>query len=150
MKIMNQKLIDTLNQSLANSFEFYSRAHGCHWNIEGMFFPLYHDFFATVYAEVYGAIDVFAEEIRAAGGYVGYGTSEFSKKNMLPETKQPVGSDVKSMLNELSMSNAIVMKSLNAAFDLAEKEGNQGLMDFLAARLDAHAKHAWMIDSCLK
>lgn len=147
---MNQKLIDSLNQAFANSFEFYTRAHGMHWNIEGMFFPFYHDFFATVYTEVYGAIDVFAEEIRSAGGYVGYGTLEFSKKNMLPESKQIMGTDVKAMLNELSMSNAIVMKSLNAAFELAEADKNQGLMDFLAARLDAHAKHAWMIDSCLK
>lgn len=147
---MNQKLIDSLNLAFANSFEFYTRAHGMHWNVEGMFFPLYHDFFATVYSEVYGAIDTFAEEIRAAGGYVGYGTQEFSKRNMLPETKQIKGTDVKGMLSELSMSNAIVIKTLNVAFELAQRENNQGLMDFLAARLDAHAKHAWMIDSCLK
>lgn len=147
---MNQKLIDSLNLAFANSFEFYTRAHGMHWNVTGMFFPLYHDFFATVYTEVYGSIDLFAEEIRAAGGYVGYGTQEFAKKNMLPETKQIMGTDVKGMLNELSMSNAIVIKTLNVAFELAEREKNQGLMDFLAARLDAHAKHAWMIDSCLK
>ena len=147
---MNQKLIDSLNLAFSNSFEFYTRAHGMHWNVEGMFFPFYHDFFATIYSEVYSAIDVFAEEIRSTGGYVGYGTQHFAKKNMLPETKQIMGTDVKAMLNELSISNAIVIKSLNAAFELAQTDNNQGLMNFLAARLDAHAKHAWMIDSCLK
>lgn len=147
---MNQHLTDSLNLAFSNTFELYTRAHGMHWNIEGMFFPLYHDFFSAVYSEIYGAIDIFAEEIRAAGGYVGYGTHQFAKNNMLPETKQIVGTDVKGMLEELSMSNAIVIKSLNAAFKLAERENLQGLMDFLAARIDAHAKHAWMIGSCLK
>lgn len=147
---MNQKLSSSLNQALANSFEMYSRAHGMHWNIEGMFFPLYHTFFADVYTEVYGAIDAFAEEIRATGTYVGYGTKFFSESNVLPDTKQLIGSEVKEMLRELDMSNEIVLKSLNVAFDLAQKDNLQGLMDFLAARIDAHKKHSWMIKSCLK
>lgn len=146
---MNQKLVASLNQALADSFELYARAHGMHWNVEGMFFPMYHGFFGDVYSEVYGSIDAFAEEIRAAGGYVGYGTQHFAKTNVLPDTKQLTGSDVKAMLNELDMSNEIVLKSLNAAFDIAEKDGAQGLMDFLAGRIDAHKKHSWMIKGCL-
>lgn len=147
---MNNRLIEALNKSLANSIEFYSRAHGMHWNVEGMFFPVYHEFFATIYAEVYAAIDIFAEEIRAAGGYVGYGTAFVSKTNMLPETKQIMSNEITEMLTELQMSNAIVLTSLNSCFQLAENDKNQGLVDFLAARIDAHAKHGWMIDSCLK
>jgi starvation-inducible DNA-binding protein len=147
---VNNALIKTLNQALADSFEFYARAHGMHWNVEGTLFPLYHKFFGDIYLEVYGAIDIFAEEIRAAGGYVGYGTDHFSKSNVLPDTKQIMGSDLVAMLNELDMSNEIVLKSLNAAFSLAEKDNAQGLMDFLAARIDAHKKHAWMIKSCNK
>jgi starvation-inducible DNA-binding protein len=146
----NPRLIEDLNKSLANSIEFYSRAHGMHWNVEGMFFPVYHKFFAKIYEEVYGAIDTFAEEIRACGGYVGYGTAFVSKTNMIPETKQIMGNDVAEMITELQMSNAIVLKSLNSCFQLAENAKNQGLMDFLAARIDAHSKHGWMIDSCLK
>lgn len=147
---MKPNLIDSLNTALASSFEMYSRAHGMHWNVEGMFFPLYHEFFGTIYLEVYGAIDAFAEEIRAAGGYPGYGTKWFHEHNMLPQFDPINGTDVKKMLSELDMCNEIVIKSLNTAFALAEKEDNQGLMDFLAARLDAHKKHGWMIKSCQK
>lgn len=147
---MNKVLVESLNQALANSFEMYSRAHGMHWNVEGMFFPMYHDFFGNIYEEIYGAIDVFAEQIRAVDGYVGYGTEHFSKTNVLPETKQTIGAKAKDMLEELDMCNAIVLKSLNSAFALASKDGNQGLMDFLAARIDAHSKHGWMIKASLK
>ena len=142
------KLIDSLNLALSNSFEFYTRAHGMHWNVEGMFFPVYHDFFGQIYLEVHESIDMFAEQIRAAGGYAIYGTEAFSRTHMLPDSKTLVGNDVKGMLSELEISNEIVLKSLNAAFDLAEQEKAQGLMDFLAARIDAHKKHAWMIKSC--
>lgn len=147
---MSQQLITSLNQCLANSFELYSRAHGFHWNIEGIQFPLYHDFFGDIYTEIYSAIDPLAEEIRAAGGYAIFGTSAFSKTNMLPDSKNQTGTDVKSMLNELDMCNEIVLKCLNASFKIAESEDAQGLMDFLAGRIDAHKKHSWMIKSCLK
>lgn len=146
----NKKLIDSLNQALADSFEMYMRAHGMHWNIEGMFFPMYHDFFGELYLEIYASIDSFAEQVRAIDGYPGYGSQYFANANMLPETKQTVGARAKDMLEELAMCNAIVIKSLNTAFVHAEKDGNQGLMDFLAARLDAHAKHGWMIKASLK
>lgn len=143
-------MIEQLNKALANSIEFYSRAHGMHWNVEGMFFPVYHEFFSVIYSEVYAAIDAFAEEIRSAGGYVGYGNSFVAKTNMLPETQQLMGNEVKNMLAELQMSNAIVLKSLEMCFDLATSANKQGLVDFLASRIDAHSKHGWMIDSCLK
>ncbi len=147
---MSKELITCMNQCLANSFEMYSRAHGMHWNIEGMNFKQFHDFFAMVYTEIYDVIDIFAEEIRACDGYAIYGTDAFSKSNILPNSKMLTGNKEKEMLQELEMCNEIVLKSLNSCFDLAQKENLQGLMDFISGRLDAHKKHGWMIRSFLK
>jgi starvation-inducible DNA-binding protein len=147
---MSKELITNLNQCLANSFEMYQRAHGMHWNVEGMFFNQFHDFFGDVYGEIYGAIDKFAEEIRACDGYAIYGTAAFAKTNMLPESKMLTGTDVKSMLRELEMCNEIIIKCLSSCFDMATNERKHGLANFLADRMDAHAKHGWMIRSLLK
>ena len=49
------------------------------------------------------------------------------------------------MLNNLLGDNEEVIRSLDKAFSLAEKQNKQGLMDFFAARLDAHSKRRWMI-----
>lgn len=42
------------------------------------------------------------------------------------------------------------MNELQAAFNFAEAANDQGLMDFIAGRLDAHAKHEWMVKSSNK
>jgi DNA-binding ferritin-like protein len=36
------------------------------------------------------------------------------------------------------------------ALKLAEQFDKQGLMDFLAGRIDTHSKHAWMLRSISK
>lgn len=147
---MSQKLITDLNQCLANSFEMYQRAHGMHWNVEGIQFVQFHEFFGNVYSEIYGSIDQLAEEIRACDGYAIYGTQAFANTNMLPDSKMLTGNKVVDMLKELEMCNEIVLKSLNSCFDQATKEKRQGLANFLADRIDQHNKHGWMLKSLQK
>jgi DNA-binding ferritin-like protein len=43
-----------------------------------------------------------------------------------------------------------LIELLNQTFAVAEQENQQGIMDFLAARIDAHGKHGWMLRSFLK
>jgi starvation-inducible DNA-binding protein len=50
-------LIEQMKVVLADSFVMYTKAHGYHWNVEGTLFPMLHDFFGDIYAEVYGSID---------------------------------------------------------------------------------------------
>ncbi len=137
------KLSDSLQTSLVNSFEMYTRAHQFHWNVEGILFPLYHDFFSDIYEEVHGALDTFAEEIRAAGYY-----ASLRSDPTIAKSKNPVGTQVKAMLQELQAANDETLKTLNEAFVAAAKEDAQGLADFLSGRIDAHKKHAWMLKSC--
>jgi len=57
---------------------------------------------------------------------------------------------IRDMLENLQQANQEVLDSLNKVFDLATSEKEQGLADFIGARIDAHKKHAWMIRSSLK
>jgi DNA-binding ferritin-like protein len=50
----------------------------------------------------------------------------------------------------LYANNQQVIELLNQTFAVAESENQQGIMDFLAARIDAHGKHGWMLRSFLK
>ena len=54
------------------------------------------------------------------------------------------------MIEELSANTGQVIELLNKTFAVAEQENQQGIMDFLAARIDAHGKHGWMLRSFLK
>lgn len=132
---------------LADSFMMYLKAQGYHWNVEGILFPMLHDFFGKIYEEVYGSIDTTAEEIRALGAMAPHTLIEFDKYRTVMDTSA-VGAQ--SMLSDLVQVNQAVLNSLMKAFALAETANEQGLMDFLAGRIDAHKKHAWMLTSTLK
>jgi DNA-binding ferritin-like protein len=54
------------------------------------------------------------------------------------------------MIEELYANNQQLIDLLNQTFAVAESENQQGIMDFLAARIDAHGKHGWMLRSFLK
>jgi DNA-binding ferritin-like protein len=54
------------------------------------------------------------------------------------------------MIEELLANNGQMIELLNQCFAEAEQENQQGIMDFLAERIDAHGKHGWMLRSFLK
>ena len=64
-----EELISALRRALADSFVLYFKAHAYHWNVEGINFPQYHDFFAELYQEIHAAIDPMAEQIRTLDAY---------------------------------------------------------------------------------
>lgn len=134
---------------LANTFIMYFKAHTFHWNVEGMLFSQYHDFFGDIYEDVYGAVDPTAEEIRALDEYAPMSLMELYNYKTIEEENVRLTS-IKDMLSALQSANDKVIESLNKVFELATKEKQQGLADFAAGRIDVHKKHGWMIRSSLK
>jgi DNA-binding ferritin-like protein len=54
------------------------------------------------------------------------------------------------MIAELHHDNQNLIKLLNQCFASAEQENKQGVLDFLASRIDAHEKWNWQLTSTLK
>jgi starvation-inducible DNA-binding protein len=141
-------LIEMMKKVLADSFALYLKASNYHWNVEGINFPQYHEFFGNFYEEVYGSIDATAEEIRTLDAYVPASFGRFSElTDIEDETTVPMGVE---MARRLQADNEVVLETLNMAFKLANELDKQGLADYLAGRIDAHNKHAWMLRSITK
>lgn len=141
-------LIESLKKTHANNFAFYMMAQGYHWNVEGILFSQFHDFFGDLYEDVQGAVDPLAEEIRALGDYAPFTMEQLDALRTIrggAESSNPV-----DMLNALLSANGIMIASLTDTFKLANDLNKQGLADFIAGRLDAHEKHGWMLRSHLK
>lgn len=145
---MNE-LVSTMQRCLANTFVFYFKVHGFHWNVEGVNFPTYHGFFSDLYEDLYGAVDPMAEEIRALDVYAPSGLNELYKYATIADSAF-TGTTLRDMLTVSLQNNATLISDLTIAFDQATKENKQGLADFLAGRIDIHKKHEWMLRSCLK
>ena len=143
-----EELRKALKIAFASQFSFYLKAHYFHWNVEGPDFYQYHELFGDIYEEVFESIDVFAEQIRAAGGYVPGSFDRFSMLTRIEdETEIMPGLEMVRALNEDAEKMAKIFKLV---FDLAEQHGEHGLGDFLAGRQDAFRKHAWMLRATLK
>lgn len=143
------ELISAVKQSLGNTFVMYFKTHGFHWNVEGIHFSQYHEFFGDLYDDLYGAVDPFAEELRALGAYAPKNLNEIYKYATIIES-DILGDNVRDMLVTLEKDNLETIAVLTKTFNFATKAGKQGAANFIADRLDKHEKHGWMLRASLK
>lgn len=143
-----EELINKMKVVLASSFAFYLKAHNFHWNVEGVNFPQYHEFFGNLYEEVHGAIDKIAEQIRALDAYAPGSLKRFSElSTIMDETSVP---SAVIMCQRLAKDNDSLLIDLELAYSEAERVKQLGLANFLQDRMDVHKKHGWMLRSIQK
>jgi starvation-inducible DNA-binding protein len=141
-------LAESLKKLLANSYAFAIKSQHFHWNVEGPNFPQYHEFFGDLYSEVNSSIDKVAEYIRTLDSYSPGSLERFAE---LSDIKgQLLIPRAELMFAELLHDNEIMLHCLHRCFELAGEEKKFGIENFIAERIDAHEKHAWMLRSTLK
>jgi starvation-inducible DNA-binding protein len=144
---MQEQMIETAKVVMADTFKFYLRAHGYHWNVEGPDFYQYHTLLEKIYSEVFEAVDTIAEHIRAMGSFVPASLGRFAELSKLTDERDQT--DALTMLYRLSQDNEVVLYNIKVAYDAAEEAGNHGWSNFLAERQAAHMKHGWMLRATL-
>jgi len=142
-------LTNDLKILLATQYAFVVKSQFFHWNVEGSDFAQLHEFFGEIYEEVYeNSIDQTAEFVRILDDYTPGSFERFTELSLIEgQTKIP---RARLMLQELFEDSNILIDLLNRTFESAEEENQQGIMDFLAGRIDAVGKHRWMLRSFLK
>jgi starvation-inducible DNA-binding protein len=107
-----------------------------------------HDFFGKLYEDVDGAIDPLAENILKVGYAAPYLLTDFVEMSTIKEPRYD-GANVPELLNSVLNVNQALIDCYYDAFAEAEKCNEQGLMDFLAGRIDTHKKWNWQIKAFL-
>ena len=146
--MMNEKYHLALKSAFASEFSFYLKAHNFHWNVEGPLFESLHALFERIYLEVYGSIDTFAEQLRAMQIYAPASLHKFSMLSAVQD--EDAVPDFQGMLRELLADSDKMAEIFRITFEMAEQNGDHGISNFLADRLDAHKKHSWMLRASLK
>jgi starvation-inducible DNA-binding protein len=137
-----KQVAGALEQVLTDTYALYAKTHGYHWNVEGPRFSQLHTLFETQYRELWAALDVMAERIRALGHYAPSGESIAGKTVIKADNAVP---DEDSMLANLASGNEAVVKSAREALVAAEEAGDQATADLMTARVAAGEKAAWML-----
>jgi starvation-inducible DNA-binding protein len=145
---MNEELLLSLKQALADSFVLYYKAHSYHWNVEGADFKQYHDLFGGIYEEIFGAVDDLAEHIRQLDDYAPTSLSQIKSLSMISEDEEVVSA--MSMVSRLLDANNLTLASLMMAYRAADNATELGLANFIQDRIAAHQKHGWMLKATLK
>lgn len=138
-----------LQKVLVMTHHLYMQLHLVHWNVTGSDFYQLHDMFGDLYTEVFEALDPIAENIRKLDQFVKFSPSEVAQSTLI-DIKQDMGNVREDILGTIITNNSLVISAITSALDSAKIERLFDIENFLAERLDAHNKHAWMLKSLEK
>jgi starvation-inducible DNA-binding protein len=141
-------IANNLSRVLADSYTLYLKTHNFHWNVTGPMFNTLHLMFEQQYTELWQAVDLIAERIRALGYPAPGSYSQYAK---LSTVKEETGvPDATEMIRQLVQGQETVAKTARKAFTVAEKANDQPTADLLTQRMEVHEKNAWMLRSLLE
>jgi len=143
-----EELINLIKVLLADNITLKLKAHGYHWNVEGIEFSQYHELFGEIYADYEQATDTNAEWLRKLDTYAPFKLSRFIQLNEIGEPE--VTSDPVVMSKDLLMANDMVTTKLMNAFDMATAQRQQGLANFFADRMSMHQRWHWQLSASVK
>ncbi|MCP9917620.1 Dps family protein [Cyanobium sp. ATX 6F1] len=143
-----QAIAEGLGRLLADSYVLYGKTHGFHWNVTGPMFNTLHLMFMDQYTELWTALDVIAERIRALGFPAPFGGARFAALASISETEGvPAALE---MVRELVKGHEAVARTARGVFATAAEANDQPTADLLTQRLQIHEKTAWMLRSLLE
>ena len=126
-----------------------SLAHGYHWNVMGVEFSQYHDFFEEIYEDIDQSVDPLAENILKLGYDSPYLLGDFVDLSCIDEPRIVGSNGVASMLESLQRANKKTIDCYYTLIEMAERCNEQGLVDFVGGRIDMHNKWDWQLKASM-
>lgn len=143
LKGEREEIAAILNRTLAHTYHLMFATQGIHWNVQGPLFYSTHKLTEEQYEELFSAIDVIAERVRALGGLAPYALDEVDVDTGF---KRPdVSQDLETQIKRLAEGNEYIANSLRHAVTLAESSNDLQTADLLTSRIGVHEKNAWML-----
>ena len=143
-----EKIAGGLSRLLADTYTLYLKTHNFHWNVTGPMFNTLHLMFMAQYTELWNALDIIAERIRALD-FPAPGTyREFAKLTSIKESEGVPNAE--EMIRQLVEGQEIVARTARGLFPIVDKANDEPSADLLTQRMQIHEKNAWMLRSLLQ
>lgn len=144
-ELTKQDLSLRLADLLGDVVVFKFMAHGFHWNVRGINFSEFHEFFGEIYEDADSSIDPIAENIRKLGFDAPFRLQDFVESSN--ESEPTDSNDPLEMSRSLYQANQDVLECIVHALSVADELEEQGIVNFLAERQDMHSKWEWQLRS---
>jgi starvation-inducible DNA-binding protein len=141
-------IADGLSHVMADTYSLYLKTHNFHWNVTGPMFQTLHLMFEQQYNELWIAVDLVAERIRALGHFAPGTYKALTALSSITEDESiPPATE---MIRSLVKGHEQAATTARKLFSIAEKASDQPTADLLTQRLEIHEKTAWMLRSLLE
>jgi starvation-inducible DNA-binding protein len=138
-------IVDKLSIIMADTYALYLKTQNYHWHVRGPQFKSLHQLFEEQYLELADAADQVAERIGTMGHKAPATFKEFDKLKRIKDGDSML--DANDMVTELAHDHDTLVKDLNQAMSLAHKNNDEGTVNLLANRIEAHEKARWMLNA---
>jgi starvation-inducible DNA-binding protein len=141
------KVIEHLQQQLANAFVLYVNYKKYHWETYGPLFPELHRLFDAHASSVLATVDELAERIRMLGGRPVADSRKLAEKSRVVVA---TAATTRQMVEESATNESAVIVEVREGAQAADDAGDPGSADLFSRLVQMHEKHLWFLTEILK
>lgn len=136
-----------LKKYLADNYALLLKTHAFHWNVSGTRFYDLHLMFEEQYTDLFEAVDIIAERIRALGEYAPGGMITYTDMTSVEDPEENI--DANDMIRALIFDHKKLRDDARGSVKFFAQAGDDATADILISRIQRHEKNIWMMDSIL-
>lgn len=137
------KIVEALNQSVAETVVATMMAQNFHWNVTGMAFGPLHALFQQIYEDHFQAQDDLAERIKALDGHAEGMLADMLKRSKISEHDGHATDQ--EMILAMQRAQETLASTIAGCGEIAAQHGDTKTEDLCIARGQTHEKFAWFL-----
>ena len=142
------RVVEALNQALADGLDLHGQAKAAHWNLKGPFFTSLHALFDGLATAVLGFNDALAERAVTLGGRATGTVRQAARSSRLPEL--PDATRDLELARHLADRVEGYLEDVRAARRTAEEAGDDDTVDLLTEVASEIEKQGWFLRASLE
>jgi starvation-inducible DNA-binding protein len=143
------KMVELLNQRLADVIDLQLQSKQAHWNVRGPEFIALHKLFDEVAEKVETYVDEIAERITALGGLAESGLAVLAKRSQLPPYPAKI-EDSLAHVDAMATALATFGKLVREDIDTCDEAGDAGTADLFTQVSRAIDQLLWFVEAHLQ
>ena len=143
----NKKVAESLKSALSDTYVLYLKTQNYHWNVTGPSFRSLHLMFQEQYNDLFLAVDLLAERIRALGEKAPGSFAIYGELTSIKEGNEDL--DANSMVKELLADQDKIVQTLQKTLSEAKNADDEVTVTIVTDRIEIHQKNSWMLRSSL-
>ena len=143
------RLVELLNQTLADTLDLKTQVKQAHWNVKGMQFIALHEMFDAFATVLEGYVDMVAERVTALGG-IAMGTARIAASNSRLSEYDLQAVSGEAHVSVLAGQYGLFATHVRAAIDKAEEYGDADTADLYTEISRQIDKDLWFLEAHLQ